>query len=287
MAAFFIISGYCSSFEKEFRSFFVSNFKGLILQSVSIVAFIGILLFAVTWDLESFRLGWFTSLRSGGLFWFVLTLFCCKVLFWIQKKYICRDYIIWLINITFMIMASILYHSKVPEVFNIYHSFALIIFVQLGVFLNEKKLLESKMIIKISMLGYVIGLIFFVISGVKINNCSIIATWIFAPCYIPLFLLLSTTGSILILFISRFIGKSAFFSYYGKGSLSVYLLHLIIWPKILLLFSDLLCSSNNIIEVIVFILLYLFCIIICGLFIRLLDLPYIRVIKLDFRDFVN
>ena len=86
MAAFFIISGYCSSFEKEFRSFFVSNFKGLILQSVSIVAFIGILLFAVTWDLESFRLGWFTSLRSGGLFWFVLTLFCCKVLFWIQKK---------------------------------------------------------------------------------------------------------------------------------------------------------------------------------------------------------
>lgn len=284
MSAFFLISGYCSNFDKDFKSFFISNFKGLILQSFSIALFAGLLLFIITWNSASFHIGLSPSFKSGGLLWFTIALFEAKIIFWLQKKYLRRHQYILLSNIFFIIVGSMLTHLGYKEYLNIYHAFALVPFIQIGFFIKDQYLLSKKLLLN-SIICLFIGILMYMLLGVRISLCSIIGTWMFEPLFIPLFLLLSIPGCILVLILSKFIESSSFFVFYGKDSLAIYILHLIIWPQLLSYIGRPLCSLNLIFQVFYFIVLFFVCIAICGLFVRLINIPYVRIVKLDFRDF--
>ena len=77
MQAFFLISGLCSSFTGKFIDFFARQFKTLLLPAIFFDVCYAIYFGGVS-NLPRCLVNWLTR---GGSFWFVVSLFTAKVLF--------------------------------------------------------------------------------------------------------------------------------------------------------------------------------------------------------------
>lgn len=87
MQTFFLITGFCSSFQKDFKSFLWGNLKSLIIPSILLVTFSKYLLaaiFAHRFDTAPL-LGLTDWLIDSGP-WFVISLFWAKILYFFINK---------------------------------------------------------------------------------------------------------------------------------------------------------------------------------------------------------
>lgn len=227
MPAFFIITGYCSSFDKSFLNFFIKNFKQIMIPAI----IINILL---KWfeNLISFdpnishytHVGIREFLVKGSHWWFLPSLFLAKCVFFLQNKYIKNKYIILVSSIFLLFFGLFSYKTNVINIWWFQQSFVLNIFIIIGHFIRIYNYRFNKNII------YLCAIISFTYCFFrKFNSESgfeYIAQTINIQYHtIPLFLFIAISGSIFIILISKKIDKCAILEIMGKYSLFIYILH--------------------------------------------------------------
>lgn len=133
MPAFFVITGMCSSFNKPFRQFLISNFKSLIIPNV---------VFTLVGAIPQVGLSTFKMiLLYFGEYWFLTSLFVSKVICYFINKYISGTLLKIIILLT-LVAVGFMASSVVPSKYNIlywYYSFSLSIFIYIGQCLRQIK----------------------------------------------------------------------------------------------------------------------------------------------------
>jgi len=232
MAAFFLISGYCTNFEKELGAFICSSIKGIVLPAITFT-----IISSIVGSIIQSSLSPIISLFSSGFwlypcgFWFFAALFEARLVLWFfarcRKKYGLSRIV--LLCITFVVGFGGLLLNKRGDT-PIYCSilayqqgmFALP-FLSLGYFYRNELNIR---IIKIS------SAIFIVLLSVLFLMDKPTPTWTFVMSmkvhHYPLFVLLALTGSSLIVLLSRIIMYNRHLEFVGRNSLIFYSLNFIV-----------------------------------------------------------
>ena len=228
MPAFFMATGFCSSFKKPFRQYLWKNVKTILLPCYCLyylnryIQNLDVLLFEdSSWMSLSHWLapGIRTFVEEGGFYWFLSSLFVAKLMAWCVCliKNVRLRFLILLLS---FVLGLYLYQStKVDNLFFFQHAMMLMPFLFVGKALRQKENLLDKYGHFIS-LGFFIVVMTLSLLGVEIptitRNITVTLT------SMPLFLVLSVCGSLTILYVSKQIKNSKVLEFLGKGSLVEY-----------------------------------------------------------------
>lgn len=222
MPAFFVITGMCSNFNKDIKSFVYSNMKTILLPAFTL----GLIIHAIGWILadKDFYIGLKVFLK-GVSYWFLFALFVAKTIYYILNRYMSSLKKISIATIALYCIFGIVheYFPNFPNYWCWIHALGLIPFLTLGQILKKQNVLENKKSVAILGSAYLIILVLYIFLGIRIPR---ITGGIYLP-IIQLFphLLLSATGAILILAICKFICHAQWLESLGKHSLVIYCLH--------------------------------------------------------------
>lgn len=244
MACFFIITGFCSGFNKPFMSFLWNNIKTLLLP----VFFVNVLINLLSLNFESVYL-W-------GANWFLNTLLYCKLLYYLILKIrssLYRHLIILLIYFGGCMMSNYLHIDRESSYLYVLHTMIFLAYLHIGYHLKEyKNLLDYPFCWTIA---YVClwGLSYCLFDN-QVPGCwTIIHLW---PYSYTISLLLSFCGSMSLLSICKILPSSKHIEFIGKNSLIIYLLHMVVLSKIII-FLYKFCSSTIMAIVLFFTSLFL------------------------------
>ena len=95
MQAFFILTGYCSNFEKPFAAFLKSSFKTIMIPAIffSFLYYISLALFYYDFSYVEKMASIGFIMNGGSKFWFLNALFLLRIMYWMRAKYIKNDLI--------------------------------------------------------------------------------------------------------------------------------------------------------------------------------------------------
>lgn len=222
MPAFFVITGMCSNFNKDIKSFVYSNMKTILLPAFTL----GLIIHAIGWILadKDFYIGLKVFLK-GVSYWFLFALFVAKTLFYVLNRYLGSLKKLGIVTIALYCIFGIV-HEYLPNVPNYWcwiHAIGLIPFLTLGQVLKRQDVLGNKKAVVISGGVYLVILVLYTLLEVRIPRIT-------GGIYLPIIqllphLVLSATGSILILAICKFIHQAQWLESLGKHSLVIYCLH--------------------------------------------------------------
>lgn len=205
MECFFVITGFCTSFKKDFSSFIQGKIVSLIFP-----------MFALMF----------------GIHWFICAMFNALLIFFYCKKKVSNTLFLYVLMFFFSVFGSLCasYDQLISiKRYYIFHSIGLVGFICLGqVF---KKYQEFILVPKV-VVSCIIMYLTIVIIGF-INHLYLPAIYSKYDVHItqwPLHILLSVTGSISIMGISKYIGKNRYLEYLGRNSLVIFLVHFSIIP---------------------------------------------------------
>lgn len=93
MAAFFVLTGYTSNFEKKFTSFLVSSFKSLIIPAFCFSVLTKILLALLFKDSSHIKSIFEFDFFIYGFksYWFLIALFWSRICYWLLNRYFSSD----------------------------------------------------------------------------------------------------------------------------------------------------------------------------------------------------
>jgi len=213
MPAFFCITGFCSNFNKDFKSFFISNAKTLLIPNI--------LLGMIT--NRSFALG--AIILHGGNYWFLSALFVAKMIYFPLNRFFSDIFLIRLFMLLVLVFIGFSLNG-IPtnyDVWYFHYAFNLAIFLELGKQLRQK---GNMQIFSIASILYLI--ICLTLSILDIHK-PVVALGTNCKVYeIPFYLLSASTGSCLILWISRKIESCKVLEYFGSESLIFYIFQVIV-----------------------------------------------------------
>ena len=178
MPAFFIITGLCSNFEKEFKPFFISNVRTILIPAIVFdLLFFTIPCLFMGQDPWIIVMTGFVkrALAFGGVFWFLPCLFLSKLIFWTFHKYT-PNFILWSILIALVILGFVLHHfSLFPQKWWYVHQvFDLTIFLGVGQFLKTNSS-DLKVYYRYGTALFLIFIVFFLIT--KLPTPTILYTY--------------------------------------------------------------------------------------------------------------
>lgn len=234
MPCFFVITGYCSNFEKPFSSILVSSIK-----SILIPAFFFSFLFSGVWRLDINILLSFLRklLLFGGNYWFLTSLFLARIVYWLINKITNEKLIIGVCSLSFIVGILL---SAIPlekEYWYCVHAALLLPYLGIGQFFKKHDVkfdnafyvlcfcVSLLVTIILARKGILVKDCFFDVPGVTLGFININMTML-----IPL-LVLSITGSLAIMWVSIKIDKNVILEYLGKNSLIIYCVHSILLSK--------------------------------------------------------
>ena len=141
MPAFFIITGLCSNFEKEFKPFFISNVRTILIPAIVFdLLFFTIPCLFMGQDPWIIVMTGFVkrALAFGGVYWFLPCLFLSKLIYWTLNKYT-NKLIYWIILIALVALGFILHYFKLypQKWWYLNQVFNLTIFLGIGQYLNK------------------------------------------------------------------------------------------------------------------------------------------------------
>ena len=234
MPAFFIVTGMCSNFNKPLRGFIWKNFKTLIIPGIIISLMV--VFTEKGFDTKTLL----NKIIHGGGYWFLCALFLSKIIYWSLKRYLTNHYVI-LFFLVLLIFASLFCRdNNLPNFWNYQQAFCLTIFIYVGDY--RAKIFTSKPYLTAS--AYLILLMALLCMRMEI---PVIVNKIYMSYIsIPSFLILSITGSFLILVISKKIRSSYLLEFLGKESLIIYLIHMPILYKLIPAFQHQIQNVDNI-----------------------------------------
>ena len=225
MQAFFFMSGYCSSFNKEVKLFFWSLFKQLILPFIFFE-----ILTCIYWtsdqgiSLNNLYHYWVNS--NGTHYWFLNALIVSKLYIYIivNSNYLSNIVILLLSSFLFLVISIILNDLDFgTNFFCIRQSLGSVFFVVLGfVAKNMNEVFEKTLkwggvfpcLLVVLIIQHSRPSVFTAVIGVSLQTFIV-------------FLLTSISGVLCFLWLCRHIGIYAFIEYFGRNSLIVYCVHFI------------------------------------------------------------
>ncbi len=214
MPAFFCITGMCSNFNKNVRTFLLSNVKTLIFPNI----IWGLLLGTKLGDV----------ILHGGAYWFLSALFVSKMLYYciirISDKALLRFFI--LLCLVFIGFSLNGMHNKY-DIWYFHYALCLCIFLEIGKYIrlmNDNRLLLSSVLY-----------VFLCICMYKIDiHKPIVALGCSCKIHeVPLYILSAFMGSCMIVLISKMINTNKLLEFFGKESLLFYIFQI----KVMLLMS--------------------------------------------------
>lgn len=140
MPAFFFITGYCGNFNKDIKSFFVSNFKSIKIPSVTLTFIFALISLIHKHDFASILPDFFERFIHCGL-WFLDALFISKFIYWGVQKYIQNKKLLGLfILLLFIIACFVQIYIDQEDYLSINHALFLTPFIWLGQVMKNNKL---------------------------------------------------------------------------------------------------------------------------------------------------
>lgn len=219
MPAFFLISGYCSNFKKGILSFTKSLLRNLLLPlfALSLINDIAYSLMVTHQDLTTVLLN---AITRGGTLWFIQALILAKVVCYIIQKFTDSRIAMLLLTIMLLVIGVALNQFKVgSNPFYYQHGLVASFFVSLGIYLKENPIVYEKMLERSLLVYPFIGIVNFWYSP------SLTAFLSVSLKTLPLFLILSTCGTLFLLAICKKMRECRWIEFWGRNSLVVYGLH--------------------------------------------------------------
>lgn len=271
MQTFFMITGFCSSFNNNAKAFLLKNVKTLILPSL-VLTVIGsyfrdlILCNPITLGNISSLTGWLTI---GGP-WFIIALFWSKIILWGIVK-VRREYAIAIIVGLYILGFTL---NEVNIIANIQfhrHAFMMLPYLYIGYFLKGKMELINR---------YLVPLAIFAFISIGLQNLLRVTmdyplplqnAYIQLKIYtVPIHFLNVITGTAFVIWISQKLERTKWLSTLGKGSLTIYMLDPYVQLSILSLTSTLYIPTHWTNCTIYHLSCYVLCVAIMYLIIRIL-----------------
>lgn len=222
MPAFFMITGMCTNFDKTRKTFFLNQVKTILIPAFAL----GVISHGLEWALagKGFSLG-IVAFLKGNTYWFLFALFTSKVIYYALRKLFRTLKRIAAATFILFIL-SVFVHEFLPQLPNYWcwtHALGLIPFLAIGQIVRKCELLENTRFILISGGVYTIILTIYLLLGITIPRIT-------GGIHLPVFqifpyLVLSCTGSVVLLFICKMLGRAHLLESLGKHSLVIYCLH--------------------------------------------------------------
>lgn len=238
MQCFFVITGYCSNFDKPFKQFLWQNFRGLILVGLAYEAILALL------SCFSRDVGFMATLHElvfsffthGNCYWFLGALFLSKFLYYTLHKLKLKNHHIFLVSLVLMCLAIYIftahhnfvasddYHFKHNvDLWYVFHAMYLVPFLSVGRAFRQHNWFESRWCMPV---GIMFAVVMLPLSFLGIEFPTL-TYYIGLTSYyeIPIHFLLAISGTCFTIQISKWIAKSNFFTTFGRESLLIYALH--------------------------------------------------------------
>ena len=225
MPAFFVITGYCSNFNKDFSVFIINNMRTLLWPAITfflMTTIYGLILFP---DITSIG-DTLATIPIRGFNWFLMAMFISKMLYWFINRCV-QNNVLKGIFVVMIAVAAIFFNDinfLNGNWFHHRHALYLTLFLYIGQVSREKKLFLPKYLMYATILFIVV-----VLTCMKLNGITpgIAGLWInFNVCQIPLHVILALTGTAMVLYMSMLISKCKLLEQIGKDSLIYYIFHI-------------------------------------------------------------
>lgn len=231
MAAFFLITGYCSNFKRNFKDFLIRNTKSILIPGLCFSVLVGITeIYLIPYS----QLTYLSFLEKitlfGGLFWFLTALFIAKIIFFfINKTHLQIKPLIICILFTIACVTKITY-SNIPPYNYFYwiHSFILLPFIYIGSLLRT---LSEKAVTRIGVIStifYIAACIIFIVVR-EISMPFIVGGFIMISYKsMLLYPLIAFSGSMIVIAISKLIAHNSLLELIGQQTLPIYCVHFLL-----------------------------------------------------------
>lgn len=274
MQAFFIISGYCSNFNKPFKPFFKTQFKQLIIPFISFEILSAIFWAARTGGLSFHFILSFIFNDTWTVYWFLNALFFSKIVVWIINRITPNQLYLILITLFLFVSGIIINHYNLGRnIFCIRESLGSCLFVAVGFVLRNRTKLYN-MLLNLCIYIYPVILILLFFTGIKIPVFA--AGMHVTLSQVPIFFITTLTGTFACLRMCKVLDRNKFLEFWGKKTLIVYCTHfwglILIIPIIFNWFNPI--SPYSAIPY--YILIYLLEIVFCWLIIKLFSSKYLK-----------
>lgn len=229
MSAFFVLTGFCSNFDKSIKDIIWGGFKTIKVPGI-IFGFFYVLGPLVNHGVFSISVAFknVVLLPFHCGYWFLDTLFLSRILFWLVCKISCDRWLrlLWALVLFVTGFAIECMLDGYDDFFSIIHALLMTFFIAIGFLIKSYKNVFSKKGFVVGGFIYVIGviLVYLVYSEVpsvthriEINNFTVVP-----------FLLLSFFGTVFIVSFCVFFKENRILEYIGRNSLVFYCAHLIL-----------------------------------------------------------
>lgn len=219
MPAFFVITGYCTNFERPFKNFLLANVKAILVPMV----FLNLIPCLLSFNMAALR--YLISVDNwlwGLSFWFLPVLFLSKLFYWPIGFYIKGRLFGSILVLLMLIIAIALTEFSLFENYWYWKSaLADVFFIWLGIFLKKTKDLKEYIL-------YLVPVYILLISIILYNDFDRPNVGMTVHCsftqLIP-FLLIAISGCVSLIGCCQMIGKCLWLEYIGRASLVIYCSH--------------------------------------------------------------
>lgn len=234
MPAFFVITGFCSTFtESSFWHFTYKNFKLLMIPNFLIVVGTPVCSYLLSrnTDISVYVDAVKGFIVSGG-FWFLTSLFFGKIIYFELKRLCNSMALLGVVSLSLMIVGVILHSMGVANVWYIENTLSLILFFWVGqmIYKHQGVLLRVKSLILVGSV-YLVIISLYYIQGKEEPFITLHVTVNIKE--IPVILALAISGTLLCFLISQRISRSRLLEYIGRETLTIYLFHMYFLLKLL------------------------------------------------------
>ena len=267
MPAFFVINGYCSKFTEDRKTFYIKLLKTIVLP-----ACVFRFLMPLVFDLSFNPLRLVGQLKPQSGEWFITALIIARILVYEGKHILQNKWALGVILLALTVFATIGKDiSAIPNWYYWPQGLCAALLIWTGHILRDYEIINRSL--AIGSVVYLFAIIVVNLCGVHrpVMVVSLTANWY----EVPLFLLLSVTGTALIIYLSKLM-KSHLLEYIGRNSLVMYLVQ---WSALVWLANHLSTYIDVTTECgcyVMAITIYILSIIICLVFVRLVDTKYGR-----------
>ena len=225
MPAFFIITGFCSSYIIEFKEYLWKNVKTLLIPAIVIVTTYHYINDLVLHNDISFQ--HLTDLRFWLIDkgpWFIFALFWCKILFWLLYNKLSMKKQVLVVGLLYLLGLIETNIDFIPNVQSHLHALLLLPYLAFGAYLKNNKDILDKYLKPIALFGGISITVQWILSVMGVGPLPSIDAYIgVSEKTFPIHIINSISGTAFVVYVSKLIGSSSFLQTLGKGTLLLYL----------------------------------------------------------------